>query len=58
MREENMVAAQDIIQIFCEFIVARLPMIQSQRFAKEQRNIHTTCTRIDKNQHSNIKACV
>ncbi|XP_014512601.1 uncharacterized protein LOC106771190 isoform X1 [Vigna radiata var. radiata] len=31
MREENMVAAQDIIQIFCELIVARLPMIQSQR---------------------------
>ncbi|QCE08021.1 DNA mismatch repair protein MSH2 [Vigna unguiculata] len=31
MREENMMAAQDIIQIFCELIVARLPMIQSQR---------------------------
>ncbi|KAK7357134.1 hypothetical protein VNO80_16417 [Phaseolus coccineus] len=29
--KENMVAAQDIIQIFCELIVARLPMIQSQR---------------------------
>ncbi|CAJ1976852.1 unnamed protein product [Sphenostylis stenocarpa] len=31
MREGNMVAAQDIIQLFCELIVARLPMIQSQR---------------------------
>ncbi|RDX90160.1 IST1-like protein, partial [Mucuna pruriens] len=31
MREENMMAAQDIIQPFCEHIVARLPMIQSQR---------------------------
>lgn len=57
MREENMVAAQDIIQIFCELIVARLPMIQSQRFAKEQSNNHTTCTCIDKSQDSNIKAC-
>ncbi|TKY51493.1 IST1-like protein [Spatholobus suberectus] len=31
MREENMMSAQDIIQLFCELIVARLPMIQSQR---------------------------
>ncbi|KAK7343790.1 hypothetical protein VNO77_12825 [Canavalia gladiata] len=31
IREENMMAAQDIIQLFCEIIVVRLPLIQSQR---------------------------
>ncbi|KAK7391175.1 hypothetical protein VNO78_19587 [Psophocarpus tetragonolobus] len=31
IREENMMAAQDIIQLFCELLVLRLPMIQSQR---------------------------
>ncbi|RDX76798.1 IST1-like protein, partial [Mucuna pruriens] len=33
IREENMMDAQDIIQLFCEHFVARLPMIQSQNEA-------------------------
>ncbi|XP_027364688.1 uncharacterized protein LOC113871781 [Abrus precatorius] len=31
MREENMMAAHDIIQLFCELILLRLPIVQSQR---------------------------
>lgn len=45
-------AAQDIIQLFCELIAARIAFVQSQRFAKEQSNNHTTCTYIDKSLHS------
>ncbi|KAI9098414.1 hypothetical protein K1719_025039 [Acacia pycnantha] len=31
IREENMIAAQEIIELFCELIVVRLPIIESQR---------------------------
>ncbi|KAG4984036.1 hypothetical protein JHK87_028785 [Glycine soja] len=31
MREENIMAAQDIIQLFCELIAARIAFVQSQR---------------------------
>ncbi|XP_019413337.1 PREDICTED: uncharacterized protein LOC109325421 [Lupinus angustifolius] len=31
IREENMMAAQEIIELFCELIVVRLPIIESQR---------------------------
>ncbi|KAG2665408.1 hypothetical protein I3760_15G006700 [Carya illinoinensis] len=31
VREENMMAAQEIIELFCELIVVRLPIIESQR---------------------------
>lgn len=32
VREENMMAAQEIIELFCELITVRLPIIESQRF--------------------------
>lgn len=32
VREENMMAAQEIIELFCELIAVRLPIIESQRF--------------------------
>ncbi|KMT00065.1 hypothetical protein BVRB_1g018920 [Beta vulgaris subsp. vulgaris] len=31
VREENMMAAQEIIELFCELITVRLPIIESQR---------------------------
>ncbi|KAF3447355.1 hypothetical protein FNV43_RR12541 [Rhamnella rubrinervis] len=31
IREENMMAAQEIIELFCELITVRLPIIESQR---------------------------
>ncbi|KAJ0964868.1 hypothetical protein J5N97_026006 [Dioscorea zingiberensis] len=31
IREENMMAAQEIIELFCELIVVRLPIIETQR---------------------------
>ena len=31
IREENMMAAQEIIELFCELISVRLPIIESQR---------------------------
>ncbi|KNA17396.1 hypothetical protein SOVF_079660 [Spinacia oleracea] len=31
VREENMMAAQEIIELFCELIAVRLPIIESQR---------------------------
>ncbi|KAE9617477.1 putative vacuolar protein sorting-associated protein Ist1 [Lupinus albus] len=31
IREENMLAAQEIIELFCELIAVRLPIIESQR---------------------------
>ncbi|XP_078441257.1 uncharacterized protein LOC144711200 [Wolffia australiana] len=31
IREENMMAAQEILELFCELIVVRLPIIESQR---------------------------
>jgi vacuolar protein sorting-associated protein IST1 len=38
IREENIMAAYDILELFCELIVVRLPIIDSQRHAS------TTCT--------------
>ena len=32
VREENMMAAQEIIELFCELVAVRLPIIESQRF--------------------------
>ncbi|XLU27897.1 hypothetical protein S245_063963, partial [Arachis hypogaea] len=31
IREENMMAAQEIIELFCELIAVRLPIIEAQR---------------------------
>ena len=33
IREENMMAAQEILELFCELIAVRLPIIETQRFA-------------------------
>lgn len=33
IREENMMAAQEIIELFCELVAVRLPIIESQRYA-------------------------
>lgn len=32
VREEKMMAAYDLIEIYCELIVARLPIIESQKY--------------------------
>lgn len=31
IREEKMMAAQEIVELFCELIVVRLPIIEAQR---------------------------
>ncbi|XP_020965336.1 uncharacterized protein LOC110266008 isoform X2 [Arachis ipaensis] len=33
IREENMMAAQEIIELFCELIAVRLPIIEAQRYS-------------------------
>lgn len=33
IREENMMAAQEILELFCELVVVRLPIIEIQRYA-------------------------
>ena len=33
IREEKMVAAYELIEIYCELIVARMPIIESQKYA-------------------------
>jgi hypothetical protein len=33
IREENMMAAQEILELFCELIAVRLPIIEAQKFA-------------------------
>ncbi len=38
IREENIMAAYDILELFCELVVVRLPIIDSQRHAS------TICT--------------
>lgn len=32
IREEKMMAAYDLLEIYCELIVARLPIIESQKY--------------------------
>jgi vacuolar protein sorting-associated protein IST1 len=32
IREEKMMAAQEILELFCELIAVRLPIIEAQRF--------------------------
>jgi hypothetical protein len=32
IREENMMAAQEILELFCELIAVRLPIIEAQKF--------------------------
>jgi hypothetical protein len=32
IREENMMAAQEILELFCELVVVRLPIIEAQKF--------------------------
>lgn len=39
IREENMMAAQEILELFCELVSVRLPIIESQRYFKDQLNI-------------------
>ena len=34
IREENMMAAQEIMELFCELIAVRLPIIESQRYSR------------------------
>jgi len=31
MREENTVAAYDILELYCELLVTRMPIIESQK---------------------------
>jgi hypothetical protein len=31
VREENMMAAQEILELFCELVAVRLPIIETQR---------------------------
>jgi hypothetical protein len=37
-REENILAAYDILELFCELITVRLPIIESQKY------VVTLCT--------------
>ena len=39
VREEKMMAAYDLVEIYCELIAARLPMIESQKYLKLTRII-------------------
>ncbi|KAH6826787.1 Regulator of Vps4 activity in the MVB pathway protein [Perilla frutescens var. hirtella] len=39
IREEKMMAAFDLIEIYCELIVARLPIIESQKYVDQLINI-------------------
>jgi hypothetical protein len=32
IREENMMAAQEILELFCELVSVRLPIIEAQKF--------------------------
>jgi vacuolar protein sorting-associated protein IST1 len=32
IREENMMAAQEILELFCELVAVRLPIIEAQKF--------------------------
>lgn len=32
IREQNILAAYEIIELFCEFVLARVPVLESQRF--------------------------
>jgi hypothetical protein len=32
VREENMMAAQEILELFCELVAVRLPIIETQKF--------------------------
>jgi hypothetical protein len=32
IREENMMAAQEILELFCELVSVRLPVIEAQKF--------------------------
>ncbi|RZS18445.1 hypothetical protein BHM03_00050712 [Ensete ventricosum] len=60
IREENMMAAQEILELFCELIAVRLPIIESQRFCSYHfvsfygRNIMLICfANIHKGCHYN-----
>jgi vacuolar protein sorting-associated protein IST1 len=35
IREENMMAAQEILELFCELVSVRLPIIESQRYLRD-----------------------
>lgn len=35
IREENMMAAQEILELFCELVSVRLPIIESQRYFRD-----------------------
>ena len=37
IREEKMMAAQEIIELFCELITVRLPIIEVQRFTSKSK---------------------
>jgi len=36
IREENMMAAQEILELFCELVSVRLPIIESQRYFRDR----------------------
>lgn len=38
IREEKMMAAQEIIELFCELISVRLPIIEAQRFTSQLKS--------------------
>ncbi|KAL5984156.1 hypothetical protein ACLOJK_018258 [Asimina triloba] len=40
IREENMMAAQEIIELFCELISVRLPIIETQKIKYVKKATH------------------
>lgn len=38
VREENTMAAYDLLEIYCELIVTRLPIIESQKYVADKLN--------------------
>ena len=44
IREENMMAAQEILELFCELIAVRLPIIEAQKFVPLSADFHLAFT--------------
>lgn len=38
VREENTMAAYDLLEIYCELIVTRLPIVESQKYVADKLN--------------------
>lgn len=41
VREEKAITAYDLVETYCELIVARMPIIESQKY------VYSTCVRVD-----------